>query len=273
MFRENLPLFGLMVLLFALFHEAGIAEGQSQNCNASCGNISDISFPFRLKGATGDCGCNGCCIELACDNNNRTTLLADSGKYYVQEIDYVNQTIRLTDESLDRNTCAIPRPFDLNSCMPYDYAYINFSSKYMYLINCTLPAVNLSLYDYGDYVDVTRCVGNSSSTQTYFYAIFGHLTVSDIPVSCTIEAWVETQFSNATGVSVSDIHQELLQGFDVYFYSRNEKTKWFNYIKDFFPKILSKPYSWLVDTGVYWYSHYDSDLLYYNFYWDSLIFT
>ena len=91
-------------------------------------------------------------------------------------------------------------------------------------MNCTLPAVNSSLYDY---VDVTRCVGNSSSAQTYFYAIFGHLTVSDIPVSCTIEAWVETRFSNAMGVSLSDIHQELLQGFEVrYYYWYDDKYKW-----------------------------------------------
>uniref|UniRef100_A0A2N9GY24 non-specific serine/threonine protein kinase n=1 Tax=Fagus sylvatica TaxID=28930 RepID=A0A2N9GY24_FAGSY len=167
MFRENLPLFGLMVLLFALFHEAGIAKGQSQYNASSCGNIPNISFPFRLKGAPGEYGCGDCCLELACENN-RTTLLADSGKYYVQEIDYY------------------------------------------------YSAVNLPLYEY---VNVTRCVGNSSSAQTYFYAIFGYLTVSDIPaMSCTIEAWFETRFSNATGVSVSDIHQDLLQGFYLRYY-------------------------------------------------------
>ena len=229
MFRENLPLFGLMVLLFALFHEAGIAKGQSQYYNASsCGNIPNISHPFRLKGAPGECGCKGplgeykCgdrCIELACENN-RTTLLADSGKYYVQEIDYVNQKIRLIDESLHRNKCPTPRPFRRSnrSCFSFnddDYYNYGSSSKYMYFMNCTLPAVNLSL---DNYVDVTRCVGNSSSAQTYFYAIFGHLTMSDIPaMSCTIEGVAETRFSNATGVSVSDIQKKLLQGFELSF--------------------------------------------------------
>ena len=224
MFRENLPLFGLMVLLFALFHEAGIAMGQSQYYNASsCGNIRNISHPFRLKGAPGEYGCGDCCLELACENN-RTTLLADSGKYYVEEIDYVNQTIRLIDTSLDRTTCPIPRPFDIiKRCFEfYDDYYIDGSSHFMYFMNCPLPAVNLPLYDY---VDVTRCVGNSSSAQTYFYAIFGHLNVSDIPVSCTIEAWVETRFPNATGVSVSDIHQELLQGFELEYYWYDE-SRW-----------------------------------------------
>ena len=34
--------------------------------------------------------------------------------------------------------------------------------------------------------------------------------MSDLPAMlCTTEAWVGTQFSNATGVFVSDIHQEL----------------------------------------------------------------
>ena len=217
-----------MVLLFALFHEAGIVKGQSQYYNASsCGNIPNISFPFRLKDApAGECGSGDCCLELACENN-RTTFLADSGKFYVQKIDYVNQRIRLIDTSLDRNTCSIRRPSHrINRCITfYDDYYSDDSSHLMYFMNCTLPAVNLSLYDY---VDVTRCVGNSSSAQTYFYAIFGNLTVLDIPpMSCTIEAVVETQFSNATGVSVSDIHQELLQGFELsYYWNADDKKKW-----------------------------------------------
>ena len=242
MFRENLPLFGLMVLLFTLFHEAGIAMGQCQYYNASsCGDIPNISPPFRLKGAPGECGSGDCCLELSCENN-RTTLLADSGKYYVQEIDYVNHTIRLIDTSLDRNTCSFPRPFAVNSCISFYDDFYSYYRSYrfyidkkryyhaLYFMNCTLPAVNLSLYDY---VDVTRCVGNSSSAQTYFYAIFGNLTVLDIPpMSCTIEAVVETQFSNATGVSVSDIHQELLLGFELRYdwYDKllcpRDKKKW-----------------------------------------------
>uniref|UniRef100_A0A2N9G6T4 Protein kinase domain-containing protein n=1 Tax=Fagus sylvatica TaxID=28930 RepID=A0A2N9G6T4_FAGSY len=99
-----------------------------------------------------------------------------------------------------------------------------------------------------DYVNVTRCVGNSSSAQTYFYAIFGDLTMSDLPVSCTIEACVETRFSNATGVSVSDIQQELLQGFELSydwydevlpFSYGDDKMKWFDYITDVFRFIYS----------------------------------
>ena len=239
MFRENLPLFGLMVLLFALFHEAGIAMGQSQYYNAySCGNITNISFPFRLKGAPGEYGCGDCCLELGCENN-RTTLLTDSGKYYVQEIDYVNRTIRLIDtsldrntcsirlidESIDRNTCPIPRTFHsrfrrINICITFSGGYFNYV---IYFMNCTLPAVNLSLHDY---VDVTRCVGNSPSAQAYFYAISGDLTVSDLPTSCSIEAWVKTRFSNATGVSVSDIHQELLQAFELSYDWNDHKNKW-----------------------------------------------
>ena len=222
MFRENLPFFGLMVLLFALFHEAGIAKGQSQY--SSCGNIPNISFPFRLKGAPGEYGCGDCCLELACENN-RTTLLADSGKFYVQKIDYGSGTIRLIDESLDRNTCSIRRPSHrINRCITfYDDCY-DYGIKYMYFMNCTLPAVNLPLHDY---VDVTRCVGNSASAQTYLYAIFGHLNVSDIPaMSCTIEAWFGTRFSNATGVTVSDIHQDLLQGFELSYYWVDDRYKW-----------------------------------------------
>ncbi|XP_050278582.1 rust resistance kinase Lr10-like isoform X4 [Quercus robur] len=225
MFRENLPLFGLLVL-FALFHEACIAKGQSQDCSSSsCGNLLNISYPFRLKGAPHQCGCDG--RELDC-KNNRTSLLVDSAKFYVQEIDYVNQTIRLMDASLHKNTCSIPRL--IPNIYHYYYYFYSFSNN-MYLLNCTSP-LNSPLY-----VDVSHCIGNSYSAQTYFYAYCGNLTALDIPQLCSIEGTIPTRFQNATGLSALEIQQELLQGYEFswYFhydcdYSQNNKKlkyKWF----------------------------------------------
>ena len=233
MSRENLPLFGLLVLLFALFHEACIAKGQSQNCSsASCGNLLNISYPFRLKGAPHQCGCGD--LELDCENN-RTSLLVDSVKFYVQEIDYVNQTIRLMDASLHKNTCSIPR---LWPNIYYHYYFLPspnyyFERNYMYLLNCTSP-LNSTLY-----VEFSPCIGNSYSVQTYFYAYCGYLTALDLPQSCSIEGTIPTRFQNATGLSALEIQQELLQGFEFsweyyyyhYFcdYSQNNKKlkyKW-----------------------------------------------
>ncbi|KAL4597720.1 hypothetical protein ACB092_11G009100 [Castanea dentata] len=239
MFRKNLPLLGLLVLLFALFHEACIAKGQSQNCGtSSCGNLHNISFPFRLKGAPHQCRCGAESIrgfELDCENN-RTSLLVDSVKFYVQEIDYVNQTIRLMDASLHKNTCSIPHLIPniniyCNLLDYYHYYYYYYSSNIMYLLNCTLQ-LNSSLY-----VDVSHCIGNSYSAQTrFFYAYFGNLTALDIPELCSIEGSVPTRFPNATGLSVLEIQQELLQGyefswFSVCRYSQNKKLK-YNWFRD-----------------------------------------
>ncbi|XP_050278579.1 LEAF RUST 10 DISEASE-RESISTANCE LOCUS RECEPTOR-LIKE PROTEIN KINASE-like 2.3 isoform X1 [Quercus robur] len=240
MFRENLPLFGLLVL-FALFHEACIAKGQSQDCSSSsCGNLLNISYPFRLKGAPHQCGCGG--LELDCENN-RTSLLVDSAKFYVQEIDYVNRTIRLMDASLHKNTCSIPRlipniyHYYYNYYYNYYYFYFYFYyhhyyfyfSPYfdnlMYLLNCTSPLKSPI------YVDVSHCISNSYSAQTYFYAYCGNLTALDIPQLCSIEGTIPTRFQNATGLSALEIQQELLQGYELHWdsychYSQNNKWFW-----------------------------------------------
>ena len=233
MSRENLPLFGLLVLLFALFHEACIAKGQSQNCNSSssCGNLHNISYPFRIKGAPHQCGCDAESadgLELDCENN-RTSLLVDSVKFYVQEIDYVNQTIRLMDASLHKNTCSIPRLipniyyYYRNYLFPSSYGY------YMYLLNCTSP-LNSTLY-----VDGSHCIGNSYSAQTYFYAYFGHLKALDLPQLCSIEGTIPTRLENATGLSALEIQQELLQSYKFY---------WFYYYCDYSQNNKKLKYKW-----------------------------
>ncbi|KAM3731741.1 hypothetical protein ACB098_11G005100 [Castanea mollissima] len=215
MFRKNLPLLGLLVLLFALFHEACIAEGQSQNCSsASCGNLLNISYPFRLKGSPHRCGCDADSaggLELDCENN-RTSLLVDSVKFYVQEIDYVNQTIRLMDASIHKNPCSIPHliPNIYHSYISTNASsFSSSSSNILYLLNCTLQ-----LY-FDACVDVSHCIGNSYSAQTrFFYAYFGSLTALDIPELCSIEGSVPTRIWKTTGLSVLEIQQELLQGYE-----------------------------------------------------------
>ena len=99
----------------------------------------------------------------------------------------------------------------------------------MYLLNCPLP-LNSTLY-----VDVSHCIGNSYSAQTYFYAYFGHLKALDLPQLCSIEGTIPTRLENATGLSALEIQQELLQGYKFYWvyyycdYSQNNKKlkyKW-----------------------------------------------
>ena len=132
------------------------------------------------------------------------------------------------DTSLDRNTCFIPRTSlcKIRKCFNIFYQDYDSPDYDMYFMNCALP-VNSSLY-----VDYSPCVGNSSSAQIYMYAFIGSLNVSDLPKSCSIEATTRTRLSNATGLSVLDIHQELLQRFGsgfTYYYEEGcfeDKYKW-----------------------------------------------
>ncbi|QCE00235.1 brassinosteroid insensitive 1-associated receptor kinase 1 [Vigna unguiculata] len=80
----------------------------SSNCQASsCGNIPNISYPFRLSSDPSHCG--DARYQLQCENN--TTLLAlFSGKYRVQEIDYKRYKIRVSDAE-DGTCSSMPRYF------------------------------------------------------------------------------------------------------------------------------------------------------------------
>ncbi|EYU21058.1 hypothetical protein MIMGU_mgv1a024732mg, partial [Erythranthe guttata] len=73
---------------------------------SSCGEIRNISFPFRLNTDPKHCGHSK--YELSCENNT-TSLYLNSQKYLVQVINYHNYTIRLTDASIQLNdSCSFP---------------------------------------------------------------------------------------------------------------------------------------------------------------------
>ena len=84
---------------------------------SSCGNIRNISYPFRLEGDPKNCGHPN--YTLSCENN-QTVLYLYAGKYYVRHIGYDNQTIRVVDPGiLNNNDSFIPR---------YSLDTTNFSS-------------------------------------------------------------------------------------------------------------------------------------------------
>ena len=73
-----------------------------KNCTpSSCGNIYNISYPFRLN--TDLKGCGNKNSELACENNVRPTLYLNMVLFYVQAINYSNFTIRLVDAAVQKD--------------------------------------------------------------------------------------------------------------------------------------------------------------------------
>ncbi|XP_022718070.1 rust resistance kinase Lr10-like [Durio zibethinus] len=220
MVKAQLSLFWLMALSFFLsFPDSCIAKLPiPKDCGSSyCGNVT-VNFPFRLKSQLPECGYHN--LELECDNNNRTTFVFVGEKLYVQQISYENQTIRamfmVDHERPSRDNCSLPRNiirylFDylyLNSTADL-YVRLNYPHSYMYLVNCT-TAMKSSLY-----VNASRCSNSYSHPPSYFYFLNENTRSSNFNPSCIVIAKVPIMLKNITGLSTSDIYEQLLLGYEL----------------------------------------------------------
>ncbi|XP_018720688.2 rust resistance kinase Lr10 isoform X4 [Eucalyptus grandis] len=137
-------------------------ESSSQRCiPSSCGDVRNISFPFRLKSHQRGCGISK--FELACEDN-RTILNFLNGQYYVQFINYTGQQIRLVDNGLQRDNClSLPHHslslYDFHRVSTLDNPYSSLSYKNIsVIVNCSKPR----LY-------VSYCGGGQFCASTYYY--------------------------------------------------------------------------------------------------------
>ncbi|KAJ0094133.1 hypothetical protein Patl1_15188 [Pistacia atlantica] len=112
-------LFSLLIFLFISEIQAGKFQ---QACSSSCGDITNISYPFRLK--TDPVGCGDHDFELSCQSNktilelhsrkyyvsqsNKTILELHSRKYYVTRISYDERIISVVDINLANGSCSLP---------------------------------------------------------------------------------------------------------------------------------------------------------------------
>ncbi|KAE8725516.1 putative receptor-like protein kinase [Hibiscus syriacus] len=205
-------LFSFLALTLYLSADVSDARpGKSNQCGPSlCGNV-EIRWPFRLKGQPHKCGDKR--FELECKGNRTVSFPMKYGKFYVLDISYVNQRLRLVDASLVDGNCSIPR-----SSIPFYNNYyedIIDPASTMYVVNCTTK-MNSSVY-----VDASRCQTISSSspwTYSYFFIPGYYLNMSDFHLSCRFVAQFPFMLSNISGLSTSDIYENLLKGVDVLWY-------------------------------------------------------
>lgn len=196
------------------------------NCSpsSSCGIIHNISFPFHLNGTSNKCG--DPTFELACEKNV-TSISLNSHKYYVKAITYSNYTggylnnsIRLVDASINNNDiCSFPA----FSTYVYNFTYLPYgifypSPPYKYkvfpinFISCPTSLRKSSLF-----TDVTtHCVSNSSHHR---YIRVGRMNASEVPYTCRVDLITMTSldFEDLNNVSLSQIHESLLYGFELYY--------------------------------------------------------
>ena len=120
---------GLMtVVIHACFLSVCVAKHHKyQICRASsCGDIRNISYPFRLKGDPPSCSYPeyGLFYE-----NNRTVINLHGGKYLVTQINYHNYTIRVVDPGRKKDNFLISSP--LHSIGAY---YTEFEYDFPYYL-------------------------------------------------------------------------------------------------------------------------------------------
>ncbi|XP_061947198.1 LEAF RUST 10 DISEASE-RESISTANCE LOCUS RECEPTOR-LIKE PROTEIN KINASE-like 2.2 [Populus nigra] len=206
-----------------------------KNCTpSSCGNIHNISYPFRLN--TDPKGCGNKNYELACENNVRPTLLLDKEKYYVQAINYSDFTIRLVDAAVQKDDCfSIPhhsftKKLRLSAYDNYYYETNWPDSSMLTFICCKNQMLNPP-----DYImDASSCKNGSgtaysSSSSSSISSpscvdMEGHSYVmvdgqiQDVPDLCRINLIYYVP-KNMRNKSYTDVHDILVYGFELSWFS------------------------------------------------------
>ncbi|XP_052310363.1 LEAF RUST 10 DISEASE-RESISTANCE LOCUS RECEPTOR-LIKE PROTEIN KINASE-like 1.2 [Populus trichocarpa] len=229
----------LLFLQIIAIHHSCSARKNSNYCSpSSCGNIHNISYPFRLNTDPKSCGHQS--YELVCENN-RPTLYLKTVKYYVQAIEYSNFTVRLVEAAVQKDDCfSIPHRsliaydnyISYRNYLPYNFGFDNLRTDFMTFrltfITCENPV--LSPPDY--IVDASSCKNENSTAynstfssrnaEGYSYVLVA-ADLLKVPDLCRINLIYSAPGSvmpeNMTNISYRDVHDILLYGFELSWYS------------------------------------------------------
>ncbi|CAL9005875.1 unnamed protein product [Prunus brigantina] len=194
-----------------------ITERPGKCIPSACGNIHNITSPFRLARDPNQSNCYHWNYYLFC-RNNLTVLEVHLGNYFVQAINYDNFTIRVVDPGIRNN--------DFSSIPRYSLSIYNLTShSRLRLASSTTPIT---------FFKCAKAV-NSSVMRTYNYVKHGNITASDTEDGCRIE-WTTLMsksflYGKDRNFSYHDIHNALGYGFELHY------SPWTNYFisGSFFP--------------------------------------
>ncbi|XP_056160166.1 uncharacterized protein LOC130135335 [Syzygium oleosum] len=226
----------VLLLVLVLFQATTSNAGSSNpRCVASsCGDIGNISHPFRLKSDLKECGDPK--SELICEDN-RTVLYFHGGRFFVRSIDYSAQQFKLVDDGLQKDNCSsLPH----HSEVLYNFRYDVVGSSTSVIVNCS-KSVSSPFY-----ISTNSCVDGSYSSNTSsswnLYALLNP-EASDVRNFCTISrwTWVSPNFGPFETINISSYNYELIHnimadgftlyfgGFTPYFGSTSSKGTFFCY--------------------------------------------
>ncbi|KAG6715351.1 hypothetical protein I3842_05G247400 [Carya illinoinensis] len=220
-------LMALIVLVVLLLHQTCSAKDTNRDCvPSSCGNIPNISSPFRLENHPPNCGNPG--YTLSCQDNKLVLYLL-SVEHYVLEINYTSQTIRVVDSGIQK---------DNYSYIPSDYSSFSYNTRYyrdsdgsptMVLLNCE-KRVNspryLKILNKSSCFRNRAYASNSSSSRPevgFRYVIYNQtIKAWDVEDLCQVEQIFWTSGlglinlrNDTSSISCADIHNLLLYGFEL----------------------------------------------------------
>ncbi|XP_062002586.1 LEAF RUST 10 DISEASE-RESISTANCE LOCUS RECEPTOR-LIKE PROTEIN KINASE-like 1.2 isoform X1 [Rosa rugosa] len=202
----------IAVIGFVICHDD--ATGAKHCEPASCGDLHDIRFPFRVKiNGAYDPNCLSHPAELSCEQN-RTVLNLFNGTYYVKTIDYRDYTMQIVDPGLLRDTCPFRPLYSLTSSNfseGYTHEpgwvknqYLDIEFNYVVFFDCS------SEVDSAEYIR-TNCSNTvSSSSATYSYIMLGD-GVNNLH-SCNMTG-ITVVAETASVASFSVIRDEFRKGF------------------------------------------------------------
>ncbi|CAL5401435.1 unnamed protein product [Camellia sinensis] len=227
-----------------------------------CGDIHNISFPFRLKAHALD-NCENKYFELECESN-RTVLHLLSGKYYVQAINYSSQLISLVDVGIQRNNCSslplhsLTRHNFTHKVDPYADPYDAHNwNELAVFVSCEKQVKSHLYIDTTSNISTAFCENrggggggggevSSSSLKKHSYVLIGSylsLSWSDVLNLCSVDAAFPTRnpdrsFRQRNITSLLEVHNILADGFDLHwgFYTygqcRRQQRCFSNYPKN-----------------------------------------
>ncbi|XP_027106959.1 rust resistance kinase Lr10-like [Coffea arabica] len=221
MSQAKLSIASLLVLVLVLAGLATSCEAtNNHHCNpSSCGDIRNISYPFRLKEDPIHCGDPS--YELACENN-RTIVNLFLQKYYVQEIIYEKYLMRVVDPGLDEANCS---SFPINTLEydelqmadnPQDAYDIFYTNIPVLFISCPAPVRSPFFSDIMAFCRNHMSSNFSSPTNNHSYLLFGNHEVSVLNDSCAVNmaAWITKDFGGRKAyTSPAGLYDALAYGF------------------------------------------------------------
>jgi hypothetical protein len=212
-----------LIVVLVLVHQTCNTTAKDHCPPSSCGSILNISNPFRLTSDPENCGDQR--YNLSCENNQTLVLhLYHIGRYYVQQINYTDYTIRVVDPGIGLNAndqyySFIPRYLldfkNFSSGDPYRLTY----AQVVYFVKCEKP-VNFQYH-----LNISSCIedGVYSKSKRYTYALFGYYRAAvKLGDLCQVEQISFTSWSDRynydddlRNISCIDFHNELLRGFEL----------------------------------------------------------